>query len=361
MKSPEAVEILPASAYDPQGTNRAAEQGRAAQTRFGRCCMAHRRVRRAAFTLIELLVVIAIIGVLISLLLPAVQKARESANRLACRNNLKQLALAVHNYHSDQGYFPVNTLDTTDWGYNWNGHNWSWLARLLPYIEQEPLYRQANIPDNTLAQSQAACATQIKLLLCPSDPLSGTGPRTDAYNLAPTPVGQTNYKGVSGANWGWNCNPLPWDSDFGGSPCGADPQWVRASVDGSENGLNWGDGIFYRVDSHRPRRLTDVTDGTSNTFMIGEDVPSKNRHCSWPYANNANGTCGIGPNARNAAGAPYDPSDWPNVYSFHSLHVGGLHFAYADGSVHFITDGIDLPTYRAMATMQSGETLQVPN
>jgi prepilin-type N-terminal cleavage/methylation domain-containing protein len=161
--------------------------------------MAH-RVRRTAFTLIELLVVIAIIGVLISLLLPAVQKIRESANRMTCRNNLKQLALAVHNYHQDQGFFPVNTLDAVNWGYNWDGRNWSWLARILPYVEQEPLLRQANIPDNTLAQSQALCATQIKLFLCPSDPLSSAGPRTDAYNLAPSPVGQTNYKGVSGAN-----------------------------------------------------------------------------------------------------------------------------------------------------------------
>jgi prepilin-type N-terminal cleavage/methylation domain-containing protein len=316
--------------------------------------------RRSGFTLIELLVVIAIVGILVALLLPAVQKVRESANRISCTNHLKQLGLAVHAYHNSQGYFPVNTLDTVTWSNNWGGHNWSWLARILPYVEQEPLYRQANIPTNTLQESRAQCATQIPLFLCPSDPASHTGPRTDAYNLAPTPVGQTNYKGVSGANWGWNSTPLPWDTDFGGGSCGADARWVNASFDGSENGLNWGDGIFYRVDSHRPRRLSDVTDGTSNTFMIGEDVPAQNQHCSWPYANNANGTCGIGPNARRVDGTAYSPSDWPNVYSFHSLHPGGLLFAYADGSVHFIQEAIDLPTYRAMATMRSGEVVQAP-
>jgi prepilin-type N-terminal cleavage/methylation domain-containing protein len=315
---------------------------------------------RRAFTLIEVLVVIAIIGVLIGLLLPAVQKVRESANRLQCQNNLKQLGLAVHAYHQDHGYFPVNTLDTNNWSNNWVGHNWSWLARILPYIEQEPLYKAANIPNNTLLQSQSFCAAQLKVFLCPSDPFSNAGPRTDAFNLGSLPVGQTNYKGVSGANWGWNSEPLPWGTDFGGGPCGADPRWVNASIDGSRNGLSWGDGIFFRVDSHRPRRITDVRDGTSTTFMIGEDLPLKNRHCSWPYANNACGTCGIGPNARTISGAEYSSSDWPNVYSFHSLHSGGLFFAYADGSVHFIHENIDLPTYRALATMQSGETVQAP-
>jgi len=315
---------------------------------------------RPAFTLIELLVGIAIIGVLIALLLPAVQKVREAANRLQCRNNLKQLALAVHDYHQVFGFFPVNTLDNHNWADNWAGHNWSWLARILPYIEQEPLYKAANIPNNTLLQSRSYCAMQVKVFLCPSDPYSNSGPRTDAINLANLPVGQTNYKGVSGANWGWNSEPLPWGTDFGGGPCGADPRWVNTSIDGSRNGLSWGDGIFFRVDSHRPRRIADVRDGTSNTFLIGEDLPLKNRHCSWPYANNANGTCGIAPNARTTSGAEYGPADWPNVYSFHSLHANGLHFAFADGSVHFLQDSINLATYRALATMQSGEPVEVP-
>jgi prepilin-type processing-associated H-X9-DG protein len=106
--------------------------------------------------------------------------------------------------------------------------------------------------------------------------------------------------------------------------------------------------------------LTDITDGTSNTFMIGEDVPSKNRWCSWPYANNAVGTCAIAPNARRPGGGEYDPGDWQNVYSFRSRHSGGLQFAYADGSVHFVSNSIDLSVYRAMATIRGGEVVSAP-
>src|SRR5438105_11978621 len=105
--------------------------------------------RRRAFTLIELLVVIAIVAVLIGLLLPAVQKVREAANRMHCTNNLKQIALGVHSYHDVELYIPINTL-MTDKDMNWDQPNWSWLARLLPYIEQSSLYQQGNIPTNTL-------------------------------------------------------------------------------------------------------------------------------------------------------------------------------------------------------------------
>src|SRR5262249_6419611 len=115
--------------------------------------------------------------------------------------------------------------------------------------------------------------------------------------------------------------------------------------------------IFYRDDWKAKLTLIRIKDGTSNTFMVGEDVPTKNRHCSWPYSNNAVGTCGIPPNAKNAAGVEYSPSDWPNVYSFHSRHPNGLQFALADGSVRFVSDSIALPIYRALATAKGGETI----
>src|SRR5438876_8136724 len=126
------------------------------------------RDQREGFTLIELLVVIAIIAVLIGLLLPAVQKVREAAARMSCTNNLKQLAIAVHSYHDVEGYFPVNSLimDRAD---NWNAPNWSWLARILPYIEMDSLYRTANIPASNLGSTsgnpstRALAASQIKV------------------------------------------------------------------------------------------------------------------------------------------------------------------------------------------------------
>ena len=266
--------------------------------------------RRSAFTLVELLVVIAIIGILISLLLPAVQKVREAANRVQCGNNLKQHAIAALSYHDASGRFPVNSGTSL----MLNDTNWSWLSRILPYIEQDNLYRQGGIPIATLASCPSVIEVQVKTFLCPSDPFSNSGPRTDEFNISPTRVGQTNYKGVSGANWGN-------DAGIGhtggaGNPFTCDPRWRNPSRSGSFNGLDDGDGIFFRDDFRRPRTLADVVDGASNTFMIGEDVPAKNEHCDWPFANHATGTCGIAPNAKDTSGHEFSPSDWPNVYSF---------------------------------------------
>ncbi|HBI42106.1 MAG TPA: prepilin-type cleavage/methylation domain-containing protein [Planctomycetales bacterium] len=304
--------------------------------------------RRPAFTLIELLVVIGIIAILIGLLLPAVQKVREAAARTSCQNNLKQIALAVHGYHDANGLLPVNYLPGSNGPYGPAYPSWSWLARVLPYTEQGNLYRQANIPNATLAQSSAAVATQVKLFLCPSDPGSANGPRTDAADLGVfyTPAiaaGQTNYKGVGGANWGWG-----------------EPLWHNPGTNGSWDGLDHGDGLFYRMDWTQPKSFLAVTDGLSNTFMAGEDVPSQNHWCSWPYSNNATGTCAIPPNARNADGTPVDWWSWESASGFRSRHPGGLHFAYADGSVHFVSNSIDLGLYRALATIQGGEAVAPP-
>ena len=303
--------------------------------------------RRPAFTLIELLVVIGIVGVLVGLLLPAVQKVREAAARLKCANNLKQIALATHAYHDAQNVLPVDYLPGPSGPYGSAYPSWSWLARILPYAEQGNLYRQANIPNATLDQSSAA-ATQVPLFLCPSDPSSAGGPRTDAADLGvfyqPTiAAGQTNYKGVGGANWAWG-----------------DPPWHNPGTNGSWDGLNHGDGMFYRYDWTQPKSFQAITDGLSNTFMVGEDVPAQNHWCSWPYSNNATGTCAIPPNARHADGTPVDPWKWEEAYGFRSMHPGGLQFAYADGSVHFVSNGIDLGLYRALATIQGGEAVSPP-
>jgi prepilin-type N-terminal cleavage/methylation domain-containing protein/prepilin-type processing-associated H-X9-DG protein len=308
---------------------------------------------RRGFTLIELLVVIAIIGILIGLLLPAVQKVREAANRLKCQNNLKQLALACHNYHESEGCLPINSLFTTNYTAD---PNWSWLARILPYIEQEALYRQGNIPTASLSSSSAVCATKVKNFFCPSDNADTLGPRTNEYNVAPMPVELTNYKGVLGGNWGQgDGTPGEWN----GGNWGTDARWVHASISGKYNGLDASDGIFTRRNwvPNKTKTLTQIADGTSNTFLAGEDVPAKNQHSAWSFGNHSVATCGVGPNAKKTDGTEYTSLDWPNVYSFHSRHPGGLNFAFADGSVRFISDYIGITTYRALATYASGEIL----
>ncbi len=136
--------------------------------------------------------------------------------------------------------------------------------------------------------------------------------------------------------------------------------WKNKGTNSSYDGLNHGDGAMFRTDILSPRGLLDIPDGLSNTFLIGEDIPDLNRWCSWPYATHAYGTCAIPPNAVRPNRQPFDPYDWYNNHSFRSRHPGGLQFAFADGSVHFIPNAISLPVYRAMATIQGGEVVEVP-
>jgi type II secretory pathway pseudopilin PulG len=305
--------------------------------------------------LVELLVVIAIIAVLIGLLLPAVQKVREAAARTQCANNLKQVALACHSYHDVYGSFPTSTLCNA--AQDQNAPNWSFLARLLPYVEQGNLYDQARIPTNTIAQSQAYLPNQVKTFLCPSDPATNQGPSTldpcDGNLLA----GVTNIKGVTGANWGGGpVGSATW--------WGTDPQWVNPDRGGNYSGMDFGDGVFPTQNTfaggRRTIRITDVTDGTSNTFLLGEALGARNIDNIWCHALDAVATCAIDPNARRADGTGYDPDDWANVYGFNSLHPGGLQFALADGSVRFIADSIPQAVYRAAATRAGGEVAPLP-
>jgi prepilin-type N-terminal cleavage/methylation domain-containing protein/prepilin-type processing-associated H-X9-DG protein len=305
--------------------------------------------KRRAFTLLELLVVLAILGVLVGLLLPAVMKVREAASRMACTNNLEQLALAVHTYHDSQGALPRGQF-LGPYGSGADSRAWSWLAQLLPYLEQQNLAQFGGIPFRTL-QASGVLADRVPVFFCPSDTARGIGVTDRAGNLQGIPVGLTNYKGVSGANWG---------EDFQGKVVRLQTDWTNRGTNGSYDGLAHGDGLMYRSDWTRPLRLPAVMDGTSNTFMIGEDVPALNEWCSWPYANNAYGTCAIPLNAKRPQGGTYAPDDWQNTWSFRSRHPGGLNFAFADGSVHFIPNVIDLSLYRALATAAGGEVASPP-
>jgi prepilin-type N-terminal cleavage/methylation domain-containing protein len=304
-----------------------------------------------AFTLVELLVVIAIIGVLVALLLPAVQSAREAARRTQCLNNIKQLALAVHNFHDTNLRFPANGSKFTQGsGTCCTDKSWSWIARSLPYFEQNPLFMEAGIDDKSMT-GNPSIAKNIKTLFCPSDValLATNSPsttRSDAQLWGNAPTALTNYKGVTGANWCWG-------------------NWPFVGTNGNcdcfyQNGTGLGDGVFFRTDILFRQRMAEVTDGTSNTLMIGEDVPYFSAWAGWAYANHAVGTCAIPPNVNLDKKFGIAPTwNWENTYSFRSRHASGLQFGLVDGSVRFLRDNIDLDVYRAASTTQGGEVTRI--
>ena len=298
----------------------------------------NRGCSRSAMTLMEVLVVISIIGMLMALLLPAVQASRESARRTQCQNNLHQLSLAAHGFESARGRFPAGHFGGT-FGYGPNSRAWSWEAQLLPLLERKDLYELGHVQDATLDNS-IATSQQVSIFLCPSAAPSSS--RIDAGNLEGLPVGQATYKAVSGANWGDD------DTQPGSTQLVTD--WRNKGINGSYDGLDNGDGVMFRSDYQNPRLIAQMRDGTSRTLLLGEDVPDENQWVSWPYANNAYGTCAIPPNMTK-----YPPSNWENTWGFRSRHPGGLNFAMADGSVQWINDSIELAVYRALATINGQE------
>ena len=235
------------------------------------------RRRVSGFTLIELLVVIAIIAVLIALLLPAVQAAREAARRTQCVNNMKQLGIALHNYHDVVGSFPTSFWRATPSSNGINRH--SWIAMILPYIEQKPLYDAINFSVAAGgAINSTAYMTPINALMCPSDP----SPTQSSYPRVNTGLGinsnsgpKLNYFGNFGDNYNDDATFLPFTS----------LPYVR------QNGFGEG-GTFTGLMSRSggTTSMRDITDGTSNTFAAGESLYET---CDWFTWGNPNGTtCG---------------------------------------------------------------------
>lgn len=317
--------------------------------------LSSRAARRSGFTLIELLVVIAIIATLVAILLPAVQQAREAARRSSCKNNLKQLALAMHNYHDTFSVLPPGLVDAVPGGGTLNANaigRTGWGTLILPFIEQGALYdlmnpgqmqfsenltgfstraeATANTPNQSLLN---AINTSMKTFRCPSDvgpDLNefGTNLRSSANVLVQTILGNYPVAVAHGDTWGIN-HPT--------------------------NAIRVQDGLFGINSSHRFR---DVTDGLSNTLMFGERMydGSQRRNAAGP----ATGTFVLGTagNGLNAAGAPQelyrgmgpigfgspcymnDLSCAERGRSTSSEHRGGAQFALADGSVRFISENI---------------------
>jgi hypothetical protein len=293
-----------------------------------------------------LLVVIAIIGILVALLLPAVQSAREASRRAACTNKLKQLALAVHNYHDSYRWMPISV------GYDGGDENpynvhqrRGWIVGILPYIERDDLnqiFADVNyrIYDNNC---RVARETIVSALICPSD---GTGhnKQTNEFQAqwGGTKVALTNYKGVIG------------DPNMGGGGVG--------SSDEHNNSPN--NGLFWRRNYRHPVNFAQITDGLSNTLMIGEDVPWFNFHSTWFYSNGDYCSCHRPLNFFAKPPPPNDahgPETWPRDMGFRSQHPGVVQFAYADASVHVLRSNIDHTNYRALCTRALGETVTVPD
>jgi prepilin-type N-terminal cleavage/methylation domain-containing protein/prepilin-type processing-associated H-X9-DG protein len=327
--------------------------------------------KRTAFTLIELLVVIAIIGVLIGLLLPAVQKVRESAARLTCTNNLKQIGLGLHNYHDSQGSFPPGYIDgntnpnsTPD---NDVGPGWGWAALLLPYIEQDNVYRQINFKQPVGSGVNATISQlPLKIYQCPSDGLQDAFPVYDSSFTTPiATVAHSNYVGCNG-----------WIEAFNGAGGNPGTEGNDGLVGGSGSA---GVGLFWR-NSHT--KIASVTDGMSNTIIVGERS-SNHSPSTWTGAV-PGGRCPAwmatqppciycappGPAYDNAdfaealvlshGNATHVPSaDFPifDPDTFYSYHTGnGANFLFGDGSVHFLTSSINPYTFQYLCTIAGGET-----
>jgi prepilin-type processing-associated H-X9-DG protein/prepilin-type N-terminal cleavage/methylation domain-containing protein len=297
-----------------------------------------RKYPRQAFTLIELLVVIAIIAVLIGLLLPAVQKVREAAARAKCTNNLKQIGLALHNYHDSHKYLPAGYVSdiagTAD-----TGPGWGWASAILPDIEQQPLYSSIHFDQPIEAAANAVPrVTPVPIYLCPSDTALPTW-SAQSYDSAGNPgavicdVASANYIGVYGLS-----DPGPGITD---------------PADAAE-------GVFFRNSSIA---MQEITDGTAQTFLVGERTV-KMGPASWVGAVTGASlyTPGFGP-VEDGPGmtigqAKHPPgSDDAEVNEFLSRHPGGANFLFADGHVAFIPNTIDPVIYKALATRGKGEPI----
>jgi prepilin-type N-terminal cleavage/methylation domain-containing protein/prepilin-type processing-associated H-X9-DG protein len=330
-----------------------------------------RNPKRPAFTLIELLVVIAIIAILIGILLPAVQNVRAAAARTQCVNNLKQIGLALHNYHDihqclPSGYVDGNTVPTSTPD-NDVGPGWGWASYLLPFLEQQNVYYQINFNQGVgLATNVAVSQTPLVVFQCASDPYQQNFPVYDSTFTNPiATVAHGNYVGCNG-----------WEECFNNA--GGDAQ--GGGADGLSGGLGLtGDGPFYR-NSHT--RFADVTDGLSNSIFVGERS-GNHSPSTWTGAVTG-GRCpawmAVTPPAPYSPppGAPYDNADFDEAFvlahgnathvpsadlpfydpdTFYSMHSGrGANFLFGDGSVHFLNSSIDPATYQALATMAGGET-----
>jgi prepilin-type N-terminal cleavage/methylation domain-containing protein len=306
----------------------------------------------SGFTLIELLVVIAIIAILIALLVPAVQKVREAASRTTCENNLRQIVLAAHNYHTDNKIFPDHSCRNDKFKLD---ERQTWLFQILPYLEKQDIY-------NAALTDPAFYKTPIATFLCPSDPrplIDSISALYSAPGLPPAKYAMTSYLGI----------------------CGRSIEDI--SLPGGDNGVIgcYRPVIIKGVQVRRSAKLKEISDGTSNTVMIGERPPGGSGHYRLPPADRDpmfwgwwcsyyDGDCTTWikmvnwPNMTDQTGKPCPsvvyprPGDLENdcdVNHLWSTHLGGAMFGFADGSIRFMEYSFGATILPKLATRNGDE------
>ncbi len=341
------------------------------------------RPNRLGFTLIELLVVIAIIAILIALLLPAVQQAREAARRSQCKNNLKQFGIALSNFHDTYNRFPVAMADD-------DTNNWGWGVYLLPYLDQAPMYQQLTKGTN----STSTTFTPIVLVYQPGNHTFPSG----TNNIDSTGSGQNvnsgNYPGIKNTLNAFVCpsDTLPQTNNAGigksnycaniGAILTGSGGWGGPSGQTMNGGLAWDNYNYasYHTD------FAALTDGASNTIMIGEVTQSTcvrnsinnntwfpvwtggNTHGSqspgfigWgSFARTTNASYPINTPANLSSTSPSCGTGDNSDRAFGSQHVGGAQFVFGDGSVHFLSQNINALVYQGLGTRNGGEAVSTP-